>query len=329
MPHDTSGIVLLRDDHAYVARSQGITDPAFLTRLQRMNFDPQHTPYFDVMYRSRGPVIIDDVAQVEGWARLPKVGTGSFCGAPILLDDAVIGFLGVHRLETHSFTGHNGQALAVFAEHVASAIRNAHTYEQAQRLAAFEERERLARDLHDSVSQTLFSAKVTADMLPILAARDPVQALENIQHLQRLIRGALSEMRILLRELRPTALQQASLGLLLGQLADAARGRTSTPITTFVASDVELPAHVKIGLYRIAQEAVNNAIKHAGASAITLRLVVEGDQNRARSLRRRCGVRPGDPERSGDGAAQSSTNAPRRSAPPSRCRANPRAAPAS
>jgi two-component system nitrate/nitrite sensor histidine kinase NarX len=229
------------------------------------------------MHRSGRPVIVDDTAEVEEWTHLPRVGSGSFCGAPILLDDAVIGFLGVHKLETGAFTAQNAQTLAIFAEHVASALRNARTYEQAQRLATFEERERLARDLHDSVSQTLFSAKVTADMLPILAARDPVQALENIQHLQRLIRGALSEMRILLRELRPAALEQASLGLLLGQLADAARGHTSTPITTFVASDLELPVNVKIGLYRIAQEAMNNAIKHAGASTITLRLLVEED----------------------------------------------------
>jgi PAS domain S-box-containing protein len=277
VPHDTSGIVLLKDGHAYVARSQGISDPALLALVQRMDFDPEHTPYFDTMYQLRRPVVIPDMAQVRGWEHLPRVGSGSFCGAPILLDSAVIGFLGAHRLAAASFTADDAQALAIFAEHVASAIRNARTYEQAQRLAAFEERGRLARDLHDSVSQTLFSAKVTADMLPILAARDPVQALENVQQLQRLIRGALSEMRILLRELRPAALEQASLGLLLGQLADAARGRTSTPITTFVASDAELPINVKIGLYRIAQEAMNNAIKHAAASTITVRLLVEED----------------------------------------------------
>jgi signal transduction histidine kinase len=142
--------------------------------------------------------------------------------------------------------------------------------EQVDELATMRERARLAQELHDSVSQTLFSASLIADALPQLWARRPETALNRAEELRRLTRGALAEMRSLLLELRPAALTQMALGDLLAQLAKAAGGRTRVPITVAVEGACALAPDVQVALYRIAQEALNNSVKYAEAGHITV-----------------------------------------------------------
>lgn len=134
--------------------------------------------------------------------------------------------------------------------------------------AVEEERARIARDLHDSVTQTIYSSSLIAEALPRVWDRDPEQVPGHLSTLVQLIRGALAEMRTLLFELRPAALEEASLGRLLHQQADLLTGRTQTPVDVVVQGEAELPAVVKIALYRIAQEAFNNVAKHAAAAQV-------------------------------------------------------------
>jgi two-component system nitrate/nitrite sensor histidine kinase NarX len=159
-----------------------------------------------------------------------------------------------------------------FANQAAMALENARLYEQAQELAAIQERQRLARDLHDAVSQTLFSASLSADVLPRLWERQPEAGRQCLEELRQLNRGALAEMRTLLLELRPTALTETALGDLLGQLAEAFTSRTRVPVTLSVEGQAPLPPEVQVALYRIAQETLNNVTKHAEASQATLSL---------------------------------------------------------
>jgi signal transduction histidine kinase len=147
--------------------------------------------------------------------------------------------------------------------------------EQAEQAAAAAERERLARDLHDAVTQTLFSASAIASVLPEVWERHPDEARRGLQELRRLTRGALAEMRTLLLELRPTSLLRKSLGELLRQLADALLSRTQTSIALTVRGERELPDEVQVALYRIAQEALNNVVKHAQASHAAVDLFTE------------------------------------------------------
>lgn len=147
--------------------------------------------------------------------------------------------------------------------------------EQSRALAAQEERQRLARDLHDSVTQTLFSASVIAEMLPILWERDTEQVKAHLGELHTLTCGALSEMRALLVELRPSAQVEGDLAELLTSLAESLRCRTNLGIALDVRLTGEFSADEKITLYRIAQEALNNICKHADAQQVSIRLCAD------------------------------------------------------
>jgi signal transduction histidine kinase len=170
------------------------------------------------------------------------------------------------------FTPHEVRLAETVAADIAGAIENARLFEQAQASAVGEERARIARDLHDSVTQTLYSASLIAEALPRVWARNPQQVRGSLTTLLQLIRGALAEMRTLLFELRPAALEEASLDRMLHQLADVLTGRTRTPVEVTVQGRSDVQAEVKIALYRIAQEAFNNIAKHAGATQVAVTL---------------------------------------------------------
>jgi PAS domain S-box-containing protein len=147
--------------------------------------------------------------------------------------------------------------------------------QQLREKTAEEERIRLARDLHDAVSQTLFSASLIADVLPRLWERNKEEGLRKLEEVRQLTRGALAEMRTLLFELRPAALGDAELNDLLHQLAESVTGRTRIPVTIEVNGTCDVSPDVKIALYRIAQEALNNIAKHSGAGKARITLDCE------------------------------------------------------
>jgi signal transduction histidine kinase len=146
--------------------------------------------------------------------------------------------------------------------------------EKAAEEAVTADRTRLARDLHDAVTQTLFSASLTAEVLPDLWDMDVDEAKRSTEELRQLTRGALAEMRTLLLELRPAALTQTRLGDLIKQLCEAFIGRSRLPITLNIEGDNELPPEVQVAIYRIAQESLNNVFKYARATQVNVNLVI-------------------------------------------------------
>jgi PAS domain S-box-containing protein len=134
------------------------------------------------------------------------------------------------------------------------------------------DRTRLARDLHDAVTQTLFSASLTAEVLPDLWDMDVEEAKKSAEELRQLTRGALAEMRTLLLELRPSTLTQTRLNDLIKQLCEAFIGRSRLPITLTIEGDCQLPPDVQIAFYRVAQESLNNVFKYARATQVNVRL---------------------------------------------------------
>jgi PAS domain S-box-containing protein len=153
--------------------------------------------------------------------------------------------------------------------------RKRHTLELQEVVTA--ERNRLARDLHDAVTQTLFSTSLIAEILPELWEVDVDEAKESTEELRQLTRGALAEMRTLLLELRPAALTQVHLGELIKQLCEAFIGRSRLPIVLNIEGDRELPPEVQVAFYRVAQESLNNVFKYARATQVDVRLLLSHD----------------------------------------------------
>ena len=147
-------------------------------------------------------------------------------------------------------------------------------------LAASKERQRLARDLHDAVSQTLFSISLMAEVLPRIYEKDQEAGRQRLEELRQLTRGALAEMRMLLLELRPAALAETSLSDLLRQLGEAVVGRARIPVEVRIDDTVSAPPEVTVALYRIAQEALNNVVKHAAAEQATVTLQGSANDDR-------------------------------------------------
>jgi two-component system nitrate/nitrite sensor histidine kinase NarX len=192
---------------------------------------------------------------------------------PLLAREQCYGALTLFYRAPRAFADEEVALGAAFADQVALAIENARLHARAREVAALEERQRLARELHDAVTQTLFSASLIADVLPALWERDPAQGAARLDELRALTRGALAEMRTLLLELRPDALLEAGLADLLRQLVEAFTGRARVRATLAVEGQRPVPPAVQVAFYRIAQEALNNVAKHAQArsAAVTLR----------------------------------------------------------
>lgn len=136
------------------------------------------------------------------------------------------------------------------------------------------DRTRLARDLHDAVTQTLFAASLTAEVLPDLWEMDVEEAKKSTEELRQLTRGALAEMRTLLLELRPATLTQTSLSDLIKQLCEAFIGRSRLPIDMNIEGNCPIPPEVQVAFYRIAQESLNNAFKYARATLVNVNLYI-------------------------------------------------------
>jgi PAS domain S-box-containing protein len=200
---------------------------------------------------------------------------------PLRARGEVIGALGISGQPHNPFSEDYHPLFQSIADRLAIAVENALLYQQAEVNAAVTERNRLARDLHDAVTQTLFSASLIADVLPDIWQNAPEQGLKLLSEIRQLNRGALAEMRTLLLELRPQALQEAQLENLLHQLAEAGMGRLGVPVTVNIEGLCQLPPNVKIVMYRVAQEALNNIAKHAQATHVVINLFCFGGHSTA------------------------------------------------
>jgi two-component system nitrate/nitrite sensor histidine kinase NarX len=224
------------------------------------------------VFAERSPLLL---TQSEEAGTVPD-NTGSWMGAPLMVGSEAIGVLAIASSDAHAYRAEDAQLLQAFANQAAIAVLNARLFQQTQSVAVSKERERLARELHDAVTQTLFSASILAEALPSQWEQDPDGAQMTLGKLRQLTRGALAEMRTLLLELRPGALTEVGLDSLLRHLGEAMTGSTLVPVfLESTAVDLYLPTDVQLAFYRIAQEALNNITKHADATSVEIML--QGD----------------------------------------------------
>lgn len=204
----------------------------------------------------------------------------TFVGAPMRVGGQVIGVLGVVRGIDRQFGVEEVALLTSIADQIGVMVENARLRRQAEQTAIIKERERLARELHDSVTQSLYSLTLLAGGGQRFARAG---ALENpddyFKDLGEIAQQALKEMRLLVHELRPAILEQEGLVGALQQRLDSVERRAGVETRLLVDDhSLKLPPAVEEDLYRIAQEALNNALKHTAASLVTVRIQVESGQ---------------------------------------------------
>ncbi len=192
---------------------------------------------------------------------------------PLATRNDIFGGLMLYYRQPRRFTSEEIELAVTFGEQAKLAIENARLRAQSAQMAVAAERNRIARDLHDSVTQTLFSASLIAEVLPRLWEKDHDESVRRLAELRLLTRGALAEMRTLLLELRPATLIEVDINELLRQLTEAAIGRARIPVALNVEGTAPVPPDVKIAYYHVAQEALNNVTKHARADNAAMTLV--------------------------------------------------------
>ncbi|HSM26210.1 MAG TPA: GAF domain-containing sensor histidine kinase, partial [Anaerolineaceae bacterium] len=197
---------------------------------------------------------------------------------PLIIDGNLYGTMTFYYENQTQFSEEDIYLGLTLASQVALAIENARLRNQEKEMAIVNERNRLARDLHDAVTQTLFSATLIAEVIPRLWKKNIDEGEKRLEELRQLTRGALAEMRTLLLELRPSALKDASFPDLIKQLSEALSGRTRIPVEIELGEIPELDQETKIALYRICQEAFNNVAKHSDASHVWISLGKRSDR---------------------------------------------------
>jgi PAS domain S-box-containing protein len=273
---NASAIYLIQDRQRQLAAqvSQGLDPDLSQTPLP---LNDENTAGFVTLHGQT--VVLSDLAQENGGARLASrlqvlmaKGYRALLGVPIMSKDEAIGSFVLYYPAPRNFSKEEIDLAQTFANQAALAIENERLRTQIERTAVAAERSRIARDLHDAVTQTLFSASMIAEVLPRLWQRNPGEGERRLAELRELTRGALAEMRTLLLELRPAKLIEVEMADLLRHLAEAISGRARVPVSVQIEGEVEIPADIKVAFYRIAQEALNNVAKHAQARYAQVRL---------------------------------------------------------
>jgi PAS domain S-box-containing protein len=237
------------------------------------------------------PLIIGDVQEDTWLAQSFRQAFGEYMnqemeyvrtwvGVPLMVHEQLIGWLSLHHSEPRAYAQHHATLAQTIANQAATAIQNARLYGQARRLATLEERQRLARELHDSVSQVLYGIGLgarTANTLLDRAAIAPElksSLAEPLEYVILLAEAGLAEMRALIFELRPDSLEREGLVAALTRQAAALRARHGLQVQTEFCEEPALSFETKEAFYRIAQESLNNTARHAQAERVDMRLFV-------------------------------------------------------
>lgn len=200
----------------------------------------------------------------------------SLLGVPLVSKGTVIGaFYLTEKKGSDEFTLADQHLIERFAGHAAVIVENARLFDQSRALSVIEERNRLARELHDSVTQTLFSLNLTADAATELIDVDPERAKIEVKRVAELAQSALREMRDLVFELRPAAVEHEGLATALRKHVDLVRRSYGVNIDLAIAGSRELLPPYEAAIFRIIQEALNNALKHAAATSIRIELALD------------------------------------------------------
>lgn len=229
---------------------------------------------------TRSPVVLENVktAWTEEHAPsfivpfLTEINFGAILAVPLICRDRTLGCIAVYRRKPYKFPRSEQSLLSIFADHAALAINNAWLYQKAEELAIINERNRIARELHDSVCQSLFSLVLSTEACRYLISGNNPKAIEVMDQLQEIAQEALAEMRSLIFELRPATLKEKGLIEALNNHITLFKKRHRIDVNFTCRGVKRLPDNIEFCLYRVAQEAMSNVVKHSGAHSIHLTL---------------------------------------------------------
>ena len=294
--HADAGVVHLLDDAAPAAVSlrlrahQGLA-PDFLTRLDALLVDGELAR--EVIER-REPLLIPDVTTDPRAAGIAHPGgSKSLMVAPLQSSGQAIGVFSLIREPGLAFNLEEVALLASIADQVGVAVESDRLRQVAQQASVLAERERLARDLHDSVTQSLYGLILLTEAGQSQLESGATQVVKHtLARLDETARGTIREMRLYIHQLRPLTLEQDGLiGALHKRLA-AVEGRADIQARLLADDGIHLPLPEEATLYQIAQEALNNALRHAHATTVTVHLGREGRQVILEIMDDGCGFDP-------------------------------------
>ena len=239
----------------------------------------------------------DDVHQLEGYSWIK--GLVSLLVVPLKVDTKIIGILNILN-KPGKLTQEDMRIINLFADQAAIIIEHVRLQYQAEQLAVLEERQRLARELHDSVTQALYSVTLYADAARMAFSAEKWEALEsNLQEVRNMAREAMYDMRLLVFELRPFMLETEGLASALRARLAAVEGRSGLKTEVHVEGERRLPIKMEEELYRIAQEGLNNVVKHAQATRLQIYLKYDENTVSLEMIDDGKGFKPEDVSRSG------------------------------
>ncbi len=223
------------------------------------------------------PALVPDVRQDPRYVEMEGSSTRSELAVPMTVGSEVVGVLDVQSDRLDDFDETDLVVIQSLASQAAVAIQNARLYTRDRQLAVWEERQRVARDLHDSVTQSLYAVSLYSDAAArLMAAGDVAQARSYCGQLRDAARDALAEMRLLLFELRPPELAHVGLVAALAARLESVEGRSGLRTSLQADEALQVAPEVEAALFRIAQEALNNSLRHARAANVEVRLHREG-----------------------------------------------------
>lgn len=206
-------------------------------------------------------------------------GNIPYIGVPIRASGQVLGLLSVLGSNRQDFSLEDVYLLVSIGDQIGVVIENARLHELDETTAVMEERQRLARELHDSVTQSLYSISLMAKAARKLAADQKWERANHyLNELGITAQQALKEMRLLIYELRPSALENENLWSALNNRLQVVEQRSGIEVHLYAEQFIELPHHVEEALYRIAIEGLNNVLKHAQASVVSITISPENEQ---------------------------------------------------
>ena len=271
-----AGIIHLRDDEERdtlrLAVQRGSILPGLMNRVDAQLLSD--SLWGQVMEQNEPLVVLDVFSDVSMQTlRVSPEGSLAYVGVPIHTKRRILGVLSVFVETIQRLAAEDIALLAAIADLIGAAMESAQLRQRAEEAAVMEERQRLARELHDSVTQLLYGLTLFAEAGRDSArAADPTQVQHYLGRLGETAQQALKEMRLLIFELHPPALTQAGLVGALRQRLEAVERRAGVETQLLVEKPLELPANVEASLYRIAEEALNNLLKHSAATRVTVRL---------------------------------------------------------